>query len=135
MDTENFLVAADNIDRGEIALLTELTKKLEGTERRNLLYGAAYAQSDPEEFLSQVEEVESYKRSEFLLSAANEGQDGENLKGLVGTAEKLVITPTKGPFASMKELVKTAKKFIDIFSKASATPTEEYLGTIIKTYA
>ncbi len=75
VDTVNFLVAADKAGRGNIALLTELTEKLQGTDRSNLLYGAAYAQADPGEFLSQVDKIESNKRSDFLLSAANEDQD------------------------------------------------------------
>lgn len=72
VDTANFLVAADKAGRDKLSLLTELTEQLKGTDRSNLLYGAAYTQPEPGEFLSQVEEMKEDARSDFLLSAANE---------------------------------------------------------------
>ncbi len=74
VDTANFLVAADKAD-GQLPLLTELAGSLEGNDKSNLLYGVAYTDVDPEKFLTQVKDLDGDVRSEFLLSAANQGQE------------------------------------------------------------
>jgi hypothetical protein len=86
VDTANFLVAADKAD-GQLPLLTELTEALAGNDRSNLLYGIAYTDVDPEKFLSQVKNMDEDVRSNFLLSAANQGQEevehGIFMKGIL----------------------------------------------------
>ncbi|MCP4114538.1 MAG: hypothetical protein GY737_03905 [Desulfobacteraceae bacterium] len=86
VDTANFLVAAEKAD-GQLPLLTELTQALAGNDRSNLLYGMAYTDVDPEKFLSQVKNMGEEVRSDFLLSAANQGQEevehGIFMKGIL----------------------------------------------------
>ncbi|MBI9091612.1 MAG: hypothetical protein JEZ12_20575 [Desulfobacterium sp.] len=128
VDTANFLVAADKAGRGNIALLTELTEKLQGTDRSNLLYGAAFSQSDPGDFLSQVDKIESNKRSEFLVSAAHENQDSTGpaiyMKGLLSDKA----------YEAFNSVARTLddghlKTFVDLTNELDETDRDNFLKT------